>query len=273
MSTNNSTNSFFPLPLSLGGTNANLTPSNGGILYSTATAFGILAATATAGQALLSGASGAPSWSTAAFPLTTTANQLLYSSAANTITGLPTANNGVLFTNGSGVPSIGTAPVVAGGTGATSFIPYSVLCGGTTSAGALQNVSGVGSAGQVLTSNGASALPSWQSLAFSSWIDQTTSVTMGVNSSYISDSSSLITFTLPATAAVGSEFQIAGKGSGGWKIAQAAGQQINFGNVTTTSGTAGYLASTNAFDSITLVCVTANTQFVVIGTVGNITYA
>lgn len=46
-------------------------------------------------------------YSTATYPNTTTVNQLLYSSAANTITGLATANNGVLVTDGSGVPSIG----------------------------------------------------------------------------------------------------------------------------------------------------------------------
>jgi uncharacterized protein YmfQ (DUF2313 family) len=38
----------------------------------------------------------------------TTINQLLYSSASNTLAGLPTANNGVLVTNSVGVPSIGT---------------------------------------------------------------------------------------------------------------------------------------------------------------------
>jgi hypothetical protein len=53
-------------------------------------------------------------------------------------------------------------PVIEGGTGDTSFTAYSVLTGGTTSTGALQNVSGVGTSGQVLTSNGASALPTWQ---------------------------------------------------------------------------------------------------------------
>jgi hypothetical protein len=39
----------------------------------------------------------------------TTANQLLYSSGASTIAGLATANNGVLVTDGSGVPSIAAA--------------------------------------------------------------------------------------------------------------------------------------------------------------------
>jgi hypothetical protein len=36
----------------------------------------------------------------------TTASQILYSSAANTIAGLATANNGTLVTSGAGVPSI-----------------------------------------------------------------------------------------------------------------------------------------------------------------------
>lgn len=75
---------------------------------------------------------------------------------------LATANNGVLLTSGSGVPSIGTATVAVGGTGNTTFTAYSVIAAGTTATGAFQNVSGVGTSGQVLTSNGASALPTWQ---------------------------------------------------------------------------------------------------------------
>jgi hypothetical protein len=45
---------------------------------------------------------------TATYPNTTTINQILYSSAANTIGGITTANNGVLSTDGSGVPSVGS---------------------------------------------------------------------------------------------------------------------------------------------------------------------
>jgi len=95
----------FPLSLSNGGANAALTASNGGIVYSTASALGILAGTATANQMLLSGSSTTPVWSSVTHPSTTTANQLLYSSAANTIAGLATANSSVLATNSSGVPS------------------------------------------------------------------------------------------------------------------------------------------------------------------------
>lgn len=67
-----------------------------------------------------------------------------------------------------GTPSSGTLtnctglPVAGGGTGNSTFTAYSVICAGTTSTGAFQNVSGLGSSGQVLTSNGAGALPTWQ---------------------------------------------------------------------------------------------------------------
>lgn len=56
----------------------------------------------------------------------------------------------------------GQLAVARGGTGNSTFTAYSVICAGTTATGAFQNVSGLGSAGQVLTSNGAGALPSWQ---------------------------------------------------------------------------------------------------------------
>jgi hypothetical protein len=119
------------LSLSRGGTNASLTASNGGIVYSTASALAVLSGTATAGRILQSGASTTPSWSTPTYPSaagtagkilrsdgtnnvystatfadTYTASNILYSNGSNTVTGLATANNGVLITSGAGVPSI-----------------------------------------------------------------------------------------------------------------------------------------------------------------------
>jgi hypothetical protein len=96
------------LPLANGGTNANLTASNGGIFYSTASAGAILAGTATARQMLQSAASTTPAWSTTTWPATTTVNRLLWSSSANVIADLATANSGILVTSGAGVPSIAT---------------------------------------------------------------------------------------------------------------------------------------------------------------------
>lgn len=58
----------------------------------------------------------------------------------------------------------GTLPVANGGTGIATTTAYGVLAAGTTATGAFQNV-GVGTSGQVLTSNGAGSLATWQSLA------------------------------------------------------------------------------------------------------------
>lgn len=49
-----------------------------------------------------------------------------------------------------------------GGTGAATFTAYAVICAGTTATGAFQNVVGLGTATQILTSNGPTALPTWQ---------------------------------------------------------------------------------------------------------------
>jgi hypothetical protein len=67
-----------------GGTNASLTASNGGIVWSNATQLQILAGTATAGKLLRSGASVTPAWSTATFPDTaTTAGAILRADGTN----------------------------------------------------------------------------------------------------------------------------------------------------------------------------------------------
>lgn len=60
----------------------------------------------------------------------------------------------------------GTDVVVAdGGTGRSSQTAYAVLCGGTTTTAAQQSVASVGASGQVLTSNGAGALPTFQDVS------------------------------------------------------------------------------------------------------------
>lgn len=83
-------------------------------------------------------------------------------------TGLTTftgANNALYSTSASALTA-GTLPVVAGGTGATSATAYAVLCGGTTSTGPFQSIASVGTSGQILTSNGAGALPTFQTAPF-----------------------------------------------------------------------------------------------------------
>ncbi len=68
-----------------------------------------IAATANTGAVLQNNASADPSYSTATYPSTTVVNQILYSNATNTVTGLATANNSILVTSPTGVPSLGTS--------------------------------------------------------------------------------------------------------------------------------------------------------------------
>jgi hypothetical protein len=98
----------FPISLAHGGTSNSLSATPGGIVWSDSSKLNILAGTSTANQVLLSGALLTPAWSNATYPVSTTINQLLYSSATNTIIGLTTATNGVLVTSSGGVPSIST---------------------------------------------------------------------------------------------------------------------------------------------------------------------
>lgn len=100
----------------------------------------------------------------------------------------------------------------------------------------------------------------------------TTSASMSVENGYIANNAGLVTLTLPATAAIGSVINVVGKGAGLWRVAQNAGQTIHFGSIDTTTGVTGYLEATVRYDCISLLCITANTDWVVVSSVGNITY-
>jgi len=92
-----------------------------------------------------------------------------------------------------------------------------------------------------------------------------------VNAGYIANNAALVTITIPTTAAVGDVVRVTGKGAGGWKIAQNASEIIHFLGTDTTRGTGGSLASTGTYDGVEIVCVVANTEWVVASSMGNIT--
>lgn len=87
--------------------------------------------------------------------------------------------------------------VAVGGTGAQSFgTDYGVICAGTSGTSELQVVGSVGTSGQVLTSNGASALPSWQAASGVSSITGTTDQITA------SASTGAVTLSLPASVQI-----------------------------------------------------------------------
>lgn len=103
------------------------------------------------------------------------------------------------------------------------------------------------------------------------WSEQAVDFTMAVDNGYIANKGTLLTATLPATAAQGTVIRIQGKGIGLFAIAQNAGQTIHFGTSSTTTGVGGSITSQNTYDSIELVCITADTDFAVMSSVGNFT--
>lgn len=79
---------------------------------------------------------------------------------------------------------------------------------------------------------------------------------------YFCDSASLLTLTLPSTSWVGSSFSVVNYSTGGFTIAQNAGQNLRVGNLITTTGVAGSVSSTAQGDAVTFVCAVANTSWV-----------
>ena len=137
------------VPLTKGGTNNNLVASNGGIVWSDASKFNILSGTATAKQMLVSGATATPAWSTNTWPTTNAQGDLLYGSAANTITTLTkntTATRYLANTGTSNNPNwdqinltngvTGVLPSANGGTGVNNGNSTLTLAGNLATSGA-----------------------------------------------------------------------------------------------------------------------------------------
>ncbi len=97
-----------------------------------------------------------------------------------------------------------------------------------------------------------------------SWNNITTSsATMIADNGYICNNASGVTLALPTTSNIGDILYIVGRQSG-WTISQAASQQIFVSINNTTIGSGGALSSTNAHDSILLVCTATNTEWTAI---------
>lgn len=218
--------------LTYGGTNANLTASNGGIFYSTASAGSILSGTATAGQHLQSGASTTPSWTTATYPSSTTINQLLYSSSANVIGGLATANNGVLITSSGGVPSI------------SSTLPTAVQ-GNITSTGNLGNQTNT-TRSNFLATNVTADTNAWGDASTNTVVFDTSIYDQ--NSNY---STSTGIFTAPVTGKYHFSAMLSLSNTGGTAIANATMQLVCTSRTLSGAASAFIVANPNGF--ITLI--------------------
>ncbi len=118
---------------------------------------------------------------------------ILIASASNTLITLPKDTNATRYLSNTGTNNApayaqvdlsngvtSTLPVSNGGSGVNSTTAFGILAGGTTSTSAFQNC-GTGSAGEVLTSNGAGVLPSFQASGGATTVLSSQSL-VGVNS-------------------------------------------------------------------------------------------
>lgn len=130
-----------------------------------------------------------------------------------------------------------------------------------------------GAAAEVLTTNGAGVV-SWQPAAGGglTWEVTTVNDSIVAGEGYHANKGTLLTMTLPATAAIGDTFAITNMNIAvGWRIAQNAAGYIRFGNQITTVGVGGYLEATQLGDSVTCVCNVENNGWIMTSSVGNIT--
>jgi hypothetical protein len=103
------------------------------------------------------------------------------------------------------------------------------------------------------------------------WSAITADQTAVINKGYFANKGTLLTITLPTTAAVGSVIRVSGMNAGLWRIAQNASEVIHFGKTDTTVGVGGYIQSTLARDAVELICCVTDNEWNVVSSVGNIT--
>lgn len=155
---------------------------------------------------------------------------------------------------------------IASGGGSTSFVED--VGSASPLAGVINVIGGSGIAtsgsGNTITITATGAGFTWTTVAG-------TSQAVVKENGYINGNAGLTTFTLPATGSVGDSFQIAGFGTGGWTVAQNAGQVIHFNSVDTTIGVGGSLSSTNRYNTVEIMCIVANTDWTVLDSSGTLT--
>lgn len=177
----------------------------------------------------------------------------------------------------------GTAYMCVANTGALNGVTWAVLGGATADVNTLTGDSGTATpvAGniQMVGGTGISTVGAAGTVTFNvvggglkTVVDATGPTNSpAVNTRIVPNTGVLLTINLPTVAAVGDLLQVTGLGAGGWILDAGAGDIIHTSGGDTSSG--GTLASTNRYDAVTVVCVVANSEWVVEGMDGVLTIA
>jgi hypothetical protein len=211
-------------------------------------------------------------------PATYTAHGVLIGEGTSSVVATTAGTTGQVLIGSTGAdPAFGALGVNSG------LTAHGVLLGEGNSAIA---AAAVGTNGQVLLGS-TGADPAFGTLTTSTGIAYTTGahslainiqqngfavnaasagVALVAQNTYTATGSSQISFSLPATAAVGDTFIVASAtgNTAGWLITQGASQEIWANSNHTTNGTGGTLAGA-IHCSVVLMCVVANNEFIIVG--------
>lgn len=245
------------LGLSRGGTNANLTASNGGIVWSNATQLQILAGTANANRPLVSGSTATPAWGAFSLPTSVVSGGVAYFNSTSSMSssnllatngfmlgggagGAPTSTQitGLVVGNGSSAPTAFSGitctnqfitAIGVSGLGTCNSVTNSYLTAGTFS-----NITGVGTLGAGGASTGFTI-----SAANVTWSGQIP----GANVATAANASGSPSATFGVVKCDGTTITCA---SGVITAVGAAASDIAVGTTTVSSGTNGYLLYNNS---------------------------
>lgn len=158
----------------------------------------------------------------------------------------------------------GDGEVVLDGVGWSSLTNGQLFIGNTGSvptAATLTAGSGIGlvnAAGSItISSTGGGGGFTWN------YVSGTSSATAAGNG-YITDNASLVTLTLPASITRGQGIAVQNVGAGLVRIAQGAGQTLNWGASSTTTGAGGYIEITLRYNGFIILCTTDDTDFCIL---------
>lgn len=179
------------------------------------------------------------------------------------------AGNLLNVLGGSGIDTSGSGDTLTITADSSVATTYTCDSGSATPAASNLNVVGGGSTS---TSGSGSTVTITSTGGGIMWNEVTVvgPTSMSVDSGYIANNGSLVKLTLPLTSVIGSVIEIVGKGAGGFQVNQNAGQTINMVSDSTTPGATGTVQSSEPGASISIVCITADTDWRVVASTGNL---